>query len=269
MNDFYENRQTPNDLSTDDNTTIVSSPRSALSDGDVAVESDEILEMGDTFNFDGFQVVRREFFAHLREPSITFNNCKFSVNTACLTKFPKTEYVQVLVSRGDKILALRPCDEGARDSFLWCNLSKGKRKPRAITCKLFFAKIVSFLNWNPDNRYKLLGKVVHANGEYLLAFDLTSTEVYQKIFKEGETPKVSRTPLFPEDWQDQFGLPYNEHKQSMQINIFDGYAIYAIKENGTSVKAETTDDIGDSQKAEYSQSKIPTPVGGDDSWKNP
>ena len=39
--------------------------------------SDEVLELGDTFNLDGFQVVRREFFAHLREPSATFNNCKF------------------------------------------------------------------------------------------------------------------------------------------------------------------------------------------------
>ena len=36
-------------------------------------DEETILEMGDDFNIDGFQVVRREFFAHLREPSITFN----------------------------------------------------------------------------------------------------------------------------------------------------------------------------------------------------
>lgn len=39
-----------------------------------------------------------------------------------------------------------------------------------------------------------------------------------------------RTPVFPAEWQDQFGLPYNEHKQAMQIDIFDGYAVYSIKE---------------------------------------
>lgn len=228
----------------------------------VAVESDEILEMGDSFDFDGYQVVRREFFAHLREPSVTFNNCKFSVNTACLTKFPKTEYVQVLVSRDEKILALRPCEENARDSFLWCNITHGKRKPRAITCKLFFAKIVSFLNWNPDNRYKLLGKVVHAKGEYLLAFDLTSKEEYQRIFKEGEKPRSSRTPRFPEDWQDQFGLPYNEHKQSMQINIFDGYAIYAIKENGSSEKADAAERPITEEATESYQPPIQAEAGG-------
>lgn len=64
-------------------------------------------------------------------------------------RFPKTDYVQVLVNRESKILALRPCEEGARDSFLWCSVSKGKRKPRQITCKLFFAKIVSMMDWTP------------------------------------------------------------------------------------------------------------------------
>ncbi len=194
-------------------------------------KNDELLEMGASFDFDGFQVVRREFFAHLNEPSISFNNYKFYVNTACLTKFPDTEYVQVLVNRNTKILALRPCGEGERDSFLWCNNSKGKRKPKQTTCRLFFAKIVSLMNWNPDHRYKLTGKLVQANGEYLIAFDLTATEVYQRTFVEGAKPKTSRTPVFPSEWQEQFGLPFKEHRQSMQINIFEGYAIYAIKEN--------------------------------------
>lgn len=202
-----------------------------LNGAPVLGKNDELLEMGASFDFDGFQVVRREFFAHLNEPSISFNNYKFYVNTACLTKFPDTEYVQVLVNRNTKILALRPCGEGERDSFLWCNNSKGKRKPKQTTCRLFFAKIVSLMNWNPDHRYKLTGKLVQANGEYLIAFDLTATEVYQRTFVEGAKPKTSRTPVFPSEWQEQFGLPFKEHRQSMQINIFEGYAIYAIKEN--------------------------------------
>ena len=197
----------------------------------VLSKNDELLEMGESFDFDGFQVVRREFFAHLNEPSVSFNNYMFNVNTACLSKFPETEYVQVLVNRKTKILALRPCEESERDSFLWCNNSKGKRKPKQTTCKLFFAKIVSLMGWNSDYRYKLTGKLIHANGEYLIAFDLTATEVYQRTFPEGTKPKTSKTPVFPSEWQDQFGLPFNQHRQSMQINIFDGYAIYAIKDN--------------------------------------
>ena len=62
-------------------------------------------------------------------------------------------------------------------------------------------------------------------------FDLTSTEIYQKTIVEGQKPKTTRTPVFPAEWKDQFGLSYNEHQQSMQVNIFDGYAIYSIKGN--------------------------------------
>ena len=93
------------------------------------------------------------------------------------------------------------------------------------------------LNWNPDDRHKLLGRLIHANGEYLLAFDLTSPETYPKVVVEGEKPRRSRRPIYPADWQDQFGLPYYEHRQSMQINIFDGYAVYAIKEEGNAPQA--------------------------------
>ncbi|MBQ7293870.1 MAG: integrase [Clostridia bacterium] len=199
-------------------------------------EGDEILELED-FNFDDFQVVRREFFAHMREPSITFSDFKFQVNMACLAKFPQFDFAQVLVNQKDKILALRPCEEGAKDAYLWVNPSKGKRKPRPITCKPFFAKIVSMMEWNPKYRYKLLGRLMHSNGEYLIVFDLNAPEMYERTFVEGQKPKTSRTPVFPSEWQTQFGLPYNVHKQSMQINIFDGYAVYAIKDT-TAVKEE-------------------------------
>lgn len=191
---------------------------------------DEVLELGEGFDLDGFQVVRREFFAHLREPSVTFKDCKIYVNQACLAKFPSVDYVQVLINRDTKIMALRPCHEGARDSFRWSTISKGRRKPKQTTGTLFFAKLSALMGWNPDYRYKLLGKIVCANGEYLIAFDLTATEVYMRTFPEGERPRTSRTPVFPAEWKTQFGLPLKEHKQSLQINIFDGYAVFSVSD---------------------------------------
>ena len=88
------------------------------------------------------------------------------------------------------------------------------------------------MDWNPDYRYKILGKLIHANGQFLIAFDLTATEVYQRIERENDKPKMSRTPVYPASWQNQFGLPVNEHKKALQVNIFDGYAVYAIKDQG-------------------------------------
>ena len=189
-------------------------------------ESEDVLELGDNFSLDRFQVVRREFFAHLREPTVTFSNCKFIVNMACLKRFPETDFVQVLINRNTKTMVLRPSKEGVKDAFPWCSQIRDVRKPKQVSCKLFFAKMFSFMSWNTDFRYKLMGRVIHAKGEYLLAFDLTATEVFQRNIQG----KQSRSGMLPEDWQDQFGLPFSEHQKSMQVNVFDGYAVFAIKD---------------------------------------
>ncbi|OON87458.1 hypothetical protein BXO88_04085 [Oribacterium sp. C9] len=216
-----------------------------------SVPEEEIIDLGNNFDFNGFQVVRREFFAHIHEPAVTLCNCKFYVNSACLQRFPDTNSVQVLINQNTKVMAIKPCPPDSKDSFIWCSISKGKRKPRQITCKIFFAKLVSLMQWNPDYRYKLLGKMIHANGETLIAFDLTATEVFQRTVTEGSKAKTSKTPIFPAEWQNQFGLSYNEHQQYMEIDIFDGYAVYSIKDNSTipkqksNVNHETTSESKD------------------------
>lgn len=53
----------------------------------VEVEDIDDFEVDDSFNYDGFQVVRGEFFAHVFEPSLTFNNGRMSLNMACIKSF--------------------------------------------------------------------------------------------------------------------------------------------------------------------------------------
>lgn len=184
----------------------------------------------DAFSYDGYQVVRGEFFSHIYEPSITFNNCKVSLNTACLNRLPDVSYVQILVNPEEKKLAVRPSSDEEKDSFLWCTAKSIKRKPKQITCRMFFAKIVQLMGWNPNYRYKLLGKLVKSGGEYLFIFDLTAMEIYQRVM-DGEKPKTSRTPIFPAEWQNQFGLPVEEHRKLLQVNIFDGYTVFGLKDD--------------------------------------
>ena len=189
----------------------------------------EVIE-DESFSYQGYQVVRGEFFSHIYEPSVSFNNCKVQFNTACLKKMPTVEYVQFLVNPITMSLAVRPCHEDDKDAFAWCTTKNGKRKPRQITGRLFFAKIVSMMGWNPNYRYKLLGKIIRRGGEYLILFDLKATETYQRVIKEGEKPKTSRTPVFPAEWQNQFGLPVEEHRKQLQVNIFDGYTVFSVQD---------------------------------------
>lgn len=178
------------------------------------------------FDYEGYQVVRGEFFSHLSEPALSFSFNKIYVNQACLRKLPGVDYVQILVNTDEKKLVIRPAEEDEKDAFLWINR---KRKPKQITCRVFYAKIISLLGWNSDYRYKLLGKLIRSGEERLLVFDLTATEIFVRLVKEDGKYKSSRRPVFPAEWENQFGLPVEEHRKQLQINIFNGYTVFGIQ----------------------------------------
>lgn len=92
-------------------------------------EGDEIVETDASFEIDRYQVVRREFFAHSNEPTISFDRCMLRINTACIKRFPHVDYVQILINPERKILALKPCSPTARDAFFYGNGSTTKAKP--------------------------------------------------------------------------------------------------------------------------------------------
>ena len=193
-----------------------------------------------SFTFEGYQVVRGEFFAHTFEPTLTFNDNKVYVNTACVKKLPEIDYVQLLVNPNDKKVAVRPCTEDAKDSFRWCSATS-KRTPKQITCRVFYGKLLSLMEWNPKYRYKLLGKLIKSNNELLFVFDLNSPEIFVKKVSDDNHETTSRTASYPEEWKNQFGLPVEEHQNSLQINIFDGYTVFGVKEQIRRKKQQAED----------------------------
>lgn len=233
-----------------DNLALINQPNAPVLD-----KNDELIDMGDDFDLSEFQVVRREFFAHTKEPSVTFADCKFYVNSVCLNKFPHSDYVQVMIKKETKVLVLRPCDETAKDCLPWSKITKhGKREPKATSSKVIFMLIADLMNWDLNYKYKMLGKLVHANGLYLIVYDLTAAETYKRIQSDDGKQITSRIPVYPLEWQNQFGMPFNEHEKALHVNIFDGYAIYTIKDKkGTTEEKPVTEGtllIEDRQKSE-------------------
>lgn len=187
------------------------------------------ITVDNEFSYDGYQVVRGEFFAHIKEPSLTFSDCKVYVNMACLNKLPHIDFVHILVNPTEKRLVVRPSKEEEKDSFCWRSNGE-KRRPKQVTCKMLFAKIMELMDWNPDYRYKLIGKLIHANDEILFIFDLKAAEIFQRLTNPDNKSKTSRTPTFPASWKDQFGVPFVEHQKSLHVNIVDGYAVFGLRE---------------------------------------
>ncbi len=189
----------------------------------------------------GFQFVRTEFFAHIHEPSFTFNDGKVGVNTASVRKLPNSEYIQILINKETHMMVIKPCDEFDLFSFQWGQTKNGKRFPRQVTARLFFMKVCDLMGWNPQHRYKILGKLCRANGQFIIAFNLNDFSTYERTITADGKRKVSRTPVLPAEWKDQFGVPYEEHKKALQINMFDGYALFSLTEKAEQEKKKDTE----------------------------
>lgn len=177
------------------------------------------------FSDDGFEVIRSQFFSSSSEPVLSFGRMKMWVNSVCLKRFQETEYIQILVNRGTRTLTLRPSREDARDALPWCSAGSKKRKPRQLSCPIFFAKIYALMEWNLDCRYRLTGKYLCESGEQLLAFDLRSAEAF---YYSGDAAR-RYAPYFPADWRERFGMPAAEHRMEPLIHVFQEYVIFELE----------------------------------------
>lgn len=176
------------------------------------------------FSDAGYEVVRSQFFSQSAEPAVTFGRQKMWVNSVCLTKLPEANHIQILVNRDTKTLTLRPSQENDADALPWCSTGNRKRKPRRLSCPVFFAMVCALMKWNPDYRYRITGKHLCESEEELLAFDLRSAEAY--VYGDHATQRY--TPRFPSDWRDRFGIPAAEHSIEPLIHIFDEYAVFEL-----------------------------------------
>lgn len=214
------------------------------------------IELAEDFSYDGYQVVRRELFAHLREPAVVIRRDSVTFNTACIAGLEDAVYIQILVNQDNKRMVVRKCEENDKDALRWCVAKPDKRKSRKMTNKIFSAMMYEMMGWNLDCRYKILGHKITFEEETIYVFDLMETEIFldikgKKAKKDTESQSTTenannieetassdtdnersaeeikrknRIPFYPKEWKDSFGLPVEEHRKALEINMLDGYA---------------------------------------------
>ena len=214
------------------------------------------IELAEDFSYDGYQVVRRELFAHLREPAVVIRRDSVTFNTACIAGLEDAVYIQILVNQDSKRMVVRKCEENDKDALRWCVAKPDKRKSRKMTNKIFSAMMYEMMGWNLDCRYKILGHKITFEDETIYVFDLMETEIFldikgKRVKKDTESQattenannieetassdtdiqrsaeeikRKNRIPFYPKEWKDSFGLPVEEHRKALEINMLDGYA---------------------------------------------
>ena len=214
------------------------------------------IKLAEDFSYDGYQVVRRELFAHLREPAVVIRRDSVTFNTACIAGLEDTVYIQILVNQDSKRMVVRKCEENDKDALRWCVAKPDKRKSRKMTNKIFSAMMYEMMGWKLDCRYKILGHKITFEDETIYVFDLMETEIFldikgKRAKKDTESQfttekansieetasnstdnersveeikRKNRIPFYPKEWKDSFGLPVEEHRKALEINMLDGYA---------------------------------------------
>ena len=214
------------------------------------------IKLAEDFSYEGYQVVRRELFAHLREPAVVIRRDSVTFNTACIAGLEDAVYIQILVNQDNKRMVVRKCEENDKDALRWCVAKPDKRKSRKMTNRIFSAMMYEMMGWNLDCRYKILGHKITFEDETIYVFDLMETEIFldikgKRAKKDTESQttienannieetassdtdiqrsaeeikRKNRIPFYPKEWKDSFGLPVEEHRKALEINMLDGYA---------------------------------------------
>ena len=189
-------------------------------------------ELESTFSYDGYQVVRKELFAHLRDPAIVIRKDSITFNTACISGLEDVVYVHVMFNSDLKRIVVRGCDENDKDALRWCIAKPDKRKSRKMSCKPFSELVYNEMGWDSDCRYKILGYRINFEGETLYVFDLLVPEIFHEgqKRKKGESapqseetkPVNTRKGFYPDDIAGTFGVPVEEHLKESEVKQIDG-----------------------------------------------
>lgn len=195
-------------------------------------------ELESTFSYDGYQVVRKELFAHLRDPAIVIRKDSITFNTACISVLENVVYVHVMFNSDLKRIVVRGCDENDKDALRWCIAKPDKRKSRKMSCKPFSELVYNEMGWDSDCRYKILGYRINFEGETLYVFDLLVPEIFHEgqKRKKGESapqseetkPVNTRKGFYPDDIAGTFGVPVEEHLKESEVKQIDGYVSMGI-----------------------------------------
>ena len=218
---------------------------------ELSAREQRTAELEQSFSYDGYQIVRKELFAHLRDPAITIRKDSVTFNTACIEGLEDVVYIHMMFNRELKRIVVEGCDENDKDALRWCIAKPDKRKSRKMVGKPFSELVYREMGWDENCRYKILGYRIQFEGKTLYVFDLMVPEIFheRKSRKKNEqasqevaempnedaqnnnaaeTEVNTRKGYYPDDVANTFGVPVEQYRADTEIQQMDGYISVGI-----------------------------------------
>jgi len=186
-----------------------------------------------------FDVVRSEFLSPTFRPKITLNIDKLAFSSSCVRLIPDNSYVQMLFDQGKKRVVLLPCGQYDKDALKWSSSNGAKLNPKSITARLLCAKLFDFMQWEANNRYKVMAVYQVLEGRKLIVFNLLEYEmvVPEVVMDAKGNVKKKQRSYYPIDWRASFGTAFGDHRSTYEVNL-DDYYLMSNKDGAN--ESETT-----------------------------
>lgn len=191
---------------------------------------DEITAQTGDFDLRGYEVARAQFFDTADKISVTFSASDIKFNTAAVRKFDKNIYIEMLIHPKKRSIAVRSCTKDNRNHMQWSRSHDASFLPRPISGNAFLPTIYKVFGWNINCKYRILGQLREKNGESVLLFDVSDTEVFIPTEAlETQNDDMPMTPFmgskksvlaYPETWADTFGNNYYKQAQAEEFSRF-------------------------------------------------
>lgn len=195
------------------------------------------LEYQRNFSYERFRVIRKELFAHLRDPALTIRTDGITFNTACINKLEGVVYIKFYIDHNAKQLAIKECDPDDKNAIRWCIEKKdGTRKSRKITGREFSNMIYTLMEWDRKKRYKIIGFLIEVDGEDVFLFDLTMTEKFDT--KKGTKKKTLEEATQVEGVEEE----NTDDAESMPVEAVKAPPLSDFSEKITSTYGETVEE---------------------------
>ena len=131
----------------------------------------------DSFTIDDYEVVSANFFYSVDQMKLTINHGAISFNVACMKKFEDVEYVEILLNSVNQCIAIRPCSKDNPNAIKWGRLKGSRWYSATRSCRGLINPILSLMNWDALNKYRLTGQFFSQGDNKLLLFSLRDPEV--------------------------------------------------------------------------------------------
>lgn len=180
----------------------------------------------ETIDYDELEYPGPELFPDLKNASFTVNVKTCGANAVSVRLMPEVEYMKIGISRKSQRLILVPCDEYDVKGYKWARDKDGRRYGTERTGKDFVILLCKMLNWNPEERHRIPGKLTNDGKMNVMSYDLKSAKHFPKGSKGSTTQLV-------DEWDGHFGSNYADANRSYQIDKHDQFTVWTLKEGDT------------------------------------